>query len=468
MSLPTTIVQHIYDHYQAADWGLITLDANNKIIEINQKASQDLDVTLDCPRLQDVLPLVATESLNESFFLPFYNHQDKVFDVHFITTDEHKYLILVPVDMLHEQVQVKQQIAHEEEIEKLRIKYLLTALRTAHEELDAANAAKSFYISALSHEMGNPLNAIKGYNDLLAEAAINVKQATTVINKNVAKLQHIINQTLDYDNQQNKKSSAQCKPKGLVDDIFNDFKIQATAKTLKLKNQVSPRVTLNCNPTKLNQILTNLISNAIKYTDQGSVTVQSNSANGYLHLDVIDSGCGISPTFQKQLFKAWSREQKSAAEGNGIGLVIAKMMAEQMAANLVLYHSDSSGSVFRLSFEMPDLKNHLILLVDDDVDCLNLFTFYLTQAGHQVDTAQSVEDMLARLKRTEYDALVTDLNLPDGRPDQVFEQIKKAVNTKVIMTANPSRQRVQHLTDLGFDRVLCKPLNQEELVNSVS
>ncbi len=468
MSLPAAIIQQIYDHYQAADWGLITLDTNNQIVAINHKAKQDLNIPPVCRNIQDALPLVASETLDEPFFLPFYNHQGKVFDVHYMINDDHKYLILVPVDMLHQQVQVKQQIAHEEEIEKLRIKHLLNALRTAHEELDAANAAKSFYISALSHEMGNPLNAIKGYNDLLAEAAINVKQATTVINKNVAKLEHIINQTLDYDNQQNKKNTVHCKPHALVADLFNDFKIQAANKALQLDNQVCAKVILHCNPTKLNQILTNLISNAIKYTNQGSVTVKSSATDGYLHLDVIDTGCGISPAFQKQLFKAWSRERKSDAQGNGIGLVIAKMMAEQMAAELVLHHSEPTGSVFRLSFAKPLLNNQLILLVDDDVDCLNLFTFYLTQAGHQVETAQSIEEMLALIRANDYDALITDLNLQDGQSDQVFDQIKQAVDTKIIMTANPSRQTIRFLTDLGFDQVLCKPLNQEELVNSVA
>ncbi len=468
MSIPTEITAQIYDHYQAADWCLITLDQTNRIIKINRKAIEDLNIPEHSKDLQEVLPLVATEPLNQSFFLPFYNHGNKVYDVHFITSNAVKYLILVPIDLLHNQVQIKQQIAHEEEIAKLRAQQLLDALESAHAELNEANAAKSFYISALSHEMGNPLNAIKGYNDLLAEAAISTKQASTVIKKNVEKLQHIINQTLDYDNQQSKKNTPAFKVSELITDIFNDFKPQASRKSLELRNEVDQDIALNCNKTKLNQIITNLVSNAIKYTEQGEITVKSTTEHALLYLDVIDTGCGISPAFQKKMFTAWTREQKSHEAGNGIGLVIAKMMAEQICANLCLYSSGPTGSTFRLSMDYAQAKEQIILLVDDDVDCLNLFNFYLSQAGHQVVTAHSIQDMLAQLQSHQFDAIITDLNLSDGQADQVFDHIKESVQLKVVMTANPNTETIAYLSGLGFDKVLCKPLNQEDLVNSVS
>ncbi len=469
MSLPATILQHIYDHYQAAEWGIITLNEQNEIIHINPKASQDLNLTDASIEIKTVLPLLATESLNDPFFIPFYNHNDLVFDVHFLLSEQQKYLILFPIDMVHKQVQYKQQLAHDQAIEKLRLQYLFSALENAHKELKEANSAKSFYISALSHEMGNPLNAIKGYNELLGEANIDSKQATRIISKNVAKLEQIIAQTLDYDQQQSSQHNTSFKPAEYIEELFNDFKIQAHNKGLDLNNCVDDNTVLTSNRTKWGQIFTNLISNAIKYTETGNITVSSMKEDGLLHIDVADTGCGMSPDFQKQLFTAWSREGKSASQGNGIGLVISKMLAEQIGASLNLHTSDATGSCFRFTIAYHQTpESQKILLVDDDHDCLNLFEFYLTQAGHQVSTADSISSLKNLLHSHTFDTLITDFNLGDGQVDSIFNVLRPLVNKAIIMTANPSQSLIDKLNAIGFDQILCKPLTQDQLVNSVS
>ncbi len=469
MSLPASILQHVFDHYQAAEWGIITLNEANEICHINPKASNDLNIPKDCSNIKTVMPLLATESLEEPFFIPFYNHEDKIFDVHFLIAEPQKYLILFPIDMVHKQVQYKQQLAHEQAIEKLRLQHLFSALENAHDELKEANSAKSFYISALSHEMGNPLNAIKGYNELLSEASIDRAQATQIIGKNVSKLQQIINQTLDYDQQQSSQHNKPFKPADFITELFNDFKIQATNKGLQLSNDIDPAINLVSNKTKWGQIFTNLISNAIKYTDEGGIRITAIVEDEMLHIDVIDTGCGMSPEFQQQLFTAWSREGKSASQGNGIGLVISKMLAEQLGANLILHSSDHSGSRFRFSVTyQANAAIQRILLVDDDHDCLNLFEFYLSHAGHQVKTADSITGLKEILGKYPFDTLITDLNLGDGQVDTVIKELKPLVKNIILMTANPSQSKIEHLTAVGFDQVLCKPLTQDQLVNSVA
>ncbi|MGJ8662269.1 MAG: ATP-binding protein [Marinicella sp.] len=469
MSLPDSIVKRVYDHYQASQWCTVTLNSENHIIETNLQARNELGISEDCSNIRTVLPLMATETLDEEFFIPFYHHEDKIFDVHFLLSRAQKHIILVPIDKFHHQVQYKQQIAHEQVIEKLRIQFLFSTLENAHEELQEANAAKSFYISALSHEMGNPLNAIKGYNELLNEGAINAEQATKIISNNVDKLQEIITQTLDFDQQQQSQYSTPLNPASMIDDLFNNFRIQAQNKGLDLINQVDPEIRILSHETKWNQILTNLISNAIKYTESGSVLVKSIVEGDLLHMDVIDTGCGMSEAFQQQLFTAWSRELKSQSQGNGIGLVISKMLAEQLGAHLILHSSNPSGSRFRFSSSfIKPFKRQSILLVDDDVDCLSLFTYYLEHAGHQVTTADTLAGLVEQLDKNTFDVLITDLNLPDGQAVEIYSHAQSKVNKLVVMTANPSTDQQTTLFQHGFDQVLSKPLNQEQIVNSVA
>ncbi|TDR23329.1 ATP-binding response regulator [Marinicella litoralis] len=468
MSLPNHIIKQIQQHYQASNWCLITLNQNNQIIKLNSKASSELNIHSKQQNIQDALPLLATEPLDESFFLPYYNHNEHVFDVHFIVDSSHKFVIMVPVDILHQQVQYKQQLAHDEEIEKLRFKALFNALELAQEELIRANQAKSFYISALSHEMGNPLNAIKGYNNLLQEQAIDLEQATAVIDKNVDKLNKIITQAIDYDNKKSHKNNFIFHPHQLIDELIKDFKIQAQQKSLTLINQVDKKLSVSSNQTKWQQILTNLISNAIKYTDQGSITIQSSINNEHLLVDVIDTGCGISSEFQPDLFTAWARENKSIAKGNGIGLVISKMMAEQLSADLFLLATNTTGSTFRFQFpkEKVVTVKH-ILLVDDDEDCLALFEYFLTQAQHQVTTANSIDTLAEQLSHKYFDAIITDLNLGKAQVTDVFHLLKDT-KLKIVVTANPTAELTEKLYQYGFDLVLAKPLNQLDLVNSVA
>lgn len=469
MSLPNHITEKIHQHYQASNWCLITLDQNNQIVQINSKASKELNIKNQEQDIREALPLLATESLNESFFLPFYNHDQFVYDVHFIVEPKFKYLIMVPIDLVHQQVQYKQQKAHIEQIEKIRFKTLLAALELAQEELINANDAKSFYISALSHEMGNPLNAIKGYNNLLQNNAIEINKATTVIEKNVNKLNQIITQALDYDNKNSHHNKSVFKPHQMVNELINDFKLQAQQKSIKLSNQMDKGLAISSHQTKWQQILTNLISNAIKYTESGSVTIKSIIKDSHLFIDIIDTGCGISDEFQSNLFKAWSRERKSEAKGNGIGLVISKMLAEQLSADLLLLKTSPAGSTFRLKFPYENIvsRKH-ILLVDDDQDCLALFEYYLTQARHHVTTANNIDAMAEQLKSKTFDVLITDLNLGESKATEIFTLINNSAKLKIVITANPTTQITEQLYQTGFDLVLSKPLNQLDLVNSVA
>lgn len=469
MKTPPSIFNKVYDHYQASDWCLIILNQSNQIIHFNQNTSDNFQNLNKVDSIQSQLPLLAAETLEDEFIIPFFNHNDKIFDVHFLLQDDLKYLILVPIDMLHKQVQFKQQVAHEQVIERLKLQSLFATLENAHDELKEANSAKSFYISALSHEIGNPINAIKGYNQLLQEESISKAKATSIINNNIEKIQQIITQTLDYDQQYNTQYNVKINPAKKIDELFNDFKIQAQNKNLQLINEIDPSISINTNRTKWTQIFTNLISNAIKYTEQGSIKLISIIEDDLLHIDTIDTGSGMSQQFQNQLFTAWSREQDNQSNGNGIGLVISKMLAEQLGGDLLLHSSSTKGSRFRFSVNyFKPLNSYNILLVDDDYDCLNLFNYYLSQAGHQIKTADSIKSIKKQLEKNKFDIIVTDLNLTDGKADQIIKELNTKIKKTIVMTANPTNEKRDALYQAGFDQVLSKPLNQEQLVNSVS
>lgn len=469
MKTPTRTLKKVYQHYSENDWAIIKLDLENNILSVNQTAKNHWPLDDIQTNIKSAMPILATESLNQDFYIPFYNHNNQVFDVHFVVESASKYIFMVPTNKLHQQIQYKQQNAHEQAIEKLQLQYLLSALEGAHTELKAANQVKSFYISAMSHEIGNPLNVIKGYNQLLKEGSIETHKAAQIISRNIKKLEHIIDQSINYDKQQTKQFSALIKPALLINEQFNDFKIQAKNKNISFVNNIDKNLILASHKGKWNQIFSNLISNAIKYTESGHVKVCSEVVEGQLHIDVSDTGCGMSNEFQQELFTAWSREQKNQAQGNGIGLMISKMLAEQVDAQLTLRSSNSQGSCFRFSikYAVPQ-QSQKILLVDDDPDCLNLFKHFLSDAGHHVKTATSIKDLQHQLAQNEFDVLISDLNLTDGQVHHAYPKFCHLVDKTIIMTASLDQQTKLKLETLGVKQVLSKPLTQEQLVNSVT
>lgn len=469
MNIPTAIQQQLLKHYQLNRWLLMTLDERHQVVDFQGDADIIQSSITRGESIKQQIPALETETFEESFVLPFYHlSKRQVVDLHYFKTDQGQFLLLIPQNSLHRETQLKQQVALESQLRTSGLKFLLSELQKSKQKLQQANEEKKFFISALSHEMGTPINSIKGYVDLILAEQIDTEQALRVIFKNAEQMEKIVKQTIDYDRDGSQSQAESFCLKTLLSNLFKNLQPLAESKLLDFKIHCPQPVTINSDSSKWQQILTNLISNAIKYTEQGGVEVSVQTKGRQLRVDVVDSGIGIAAEFQDKLFKPWQRELKSDEAGSGIGLVIARMLAEQLSIEMRLVHSDSNGSCFRLWYQLDSDRFRRILLIEDDHDLNQLFCLYLQQEGHQVIATSNMTKAQKLWKKYDFDLLITDLHLQQERADSHIESLKKLQMPLLLLTGNPSKKEVKKLKKLGFDQVLSKPISRTKLLEAIA
>ncbi len=463
MKLPPDIQNQLLTQYHLTDFLLIELDHQGQVLDYqgNQKLLPEL--TINTP-IQDHILALATETFDEDFFIPFYHLSDqRVIDLHHYCRHQRHHLVLLPQDQVFRETQLKQQVALETQLHNQNLESMLVVLQQTQAQLQQLNQDKSFLLSALSHEMGTPLNSILGHAQMGINDATSASQALTVILKNGHQLQNIINQTLNLDRDQRQGNKQSFQLLELLQELHDNLFPLASFKGLTFDINCAAHVTLYANRAQWQQVLTNLITNAIKYTHQGGLNVTVHTQAQGLLVDVTDSGIGISPEFQARLFNSWEREHKNQAKGSGIGLAIAKMLAEEMGLTLHLKHTSDQGSCFRVSHLTYRHQIKQVLIIEDDEDLRRLFVYYLQQLNLQVSEAGSWEAVHSRWCTQRFDAILTDRHLTDGQADDHLKQLKQMANQVLVMTGNPSQKQVNALIQHGFDQVLAKPLDQSQL-----
>lgn len=469
MKIPNSIQQQILKRYQLNRWLLLTLDAQHQVTDFQGDVEIFSRPILLGESVKQQIPALETETFDENFALPFYHlNEQQVVDLHYFKNDEGRFLLLVPQNDLHRQTQLKQQIALDSQFRTSSLKFLLSELQKSKQKLQQANEEKAFFISALSHEMGTPINSIKGYVDLALQREVASEKALKVILKSAEQMEKIVKQTIDYDRRPAQNETQSFCLQTLLAELFKSLKPLADSKSLTFEVDCPQSIIINSESSKWQQILTNLVSNAIKYTEQGGVKVSVQNEGRQLRIDVLDSGIGIDPKFQDKLFKPWQRELKSTETGSGIGLVIARMLAEQLDIEMRLVKSDQDGSCFRLWYQLDSEQYQRILLIEDDHDLNQLFSLYLQQAGHQVTAATGMTKAQKLWKKQPFDLLITDLHLQKERADSHIDSLKKLGIPLFVLTGNPSQETTERLIEMGFDKVLSKPISRERLIKSVA
>ncbi len=220
---------------------------------------------------------------------------------------------------------------------------------------------KSDLISIVSHELRSPLTSIKGYVDLLITGDLGaipeeMKDYLSIVSSNANRLAALIDDMLDLSRIETGKlnmSFGKVEIKYLCDFVFLTMKPQVEQKKLQFSVQVEEGLSVSGDQERLQQALTNLVSNAIKYTpNAGSVTIRAHRKNGMVAIDVEDSGLGISPDNQKKLFQKFFRvknEKTRNIGGTGLGLCIAKSIVEAHDGCIELESEEGKGSRFSLT-----------------------------------------------------------------------------------------------------------------------
>lgn len=379
----------------------------------------------------------------------------------------------------------------------------ITALKAAENEARNANAAKSQFLANMSHEIRTPLGAIMGFVSLLRDEAVHrddYESYLSVVERNSSQLLRIIDDILDLS-----KVEAGMMLIERIDfslpELMTDFSSLMGFKARErgigfFSRAVTPLPKIiNSDPTRIRQILMNVVGNAVKFTDRGHVDLQVAYVDGFIEFTVRDTGRGISPEQEHHLFQPFSQADTSTTRrygGTGLGLVLTRSLTEAMGGSFVLKESTPlQGSVFvaRIQVEVSvktefvtglgftaepvrtapvpgQLSGMKILLVEDSPDNQALISIFLVRAGARVDIASDGEQGYQKAKEDSYDVVLMDVQMPimDG-----ITTIKKlradGYQAPVIaLTAHAMKEERIRCLAAGFNDFLSKPVTREDLI----
>lgn len=358
---------------------------------------------------------------------------------------------------------------------------------------------KTNLLANVSHEVRAPVNSLKGIIDLLRKDN-NVKAIDQEIIQSVDKDISIINSSL---NDILSISKLEADELEIKKEYFSPFHLleevvslhQYTAKTKKLTysftNQIDPNIAIYSNSFRMRQVISNLISNAIKYTEEGKVTIHAAidvlDDQHKLVVTVRDTGIGIAPEKKDQVFrKYYVADNKSRSGGFGLGLYISKLLSEQIGGDLSFISKFEQGSTF--TFELPidrkhlrrenirnysvdDIPHHLEVVIIDDSRISLFFIQQLFKGRTNVHLFHSAINAWSYIQNTKVDVVITDLIMPEMDGWELLNNIKSSThmaNVRVLVsTAEPMLLENTSEKKYHFDGFISKPVQENEIVKAI-
>jgi signal transduction histidine kinase/CheY-like chemotaxis protein len=387
------------------------------------------------------------------------------------------------------------------------------ALQLAKQAAERANQAKSRYISAISHELRTPLNSILGYAQLMGQDTsipAHRKQAVAVIKRGGEHLLSLIEGTLDLAHIEAGRLTLSPRPLAFADfmqDLADMFALEAERKALRFVFEVQGKLpaVVRADEKRVRQILLNLLGNAIKFTSSGQVSLRLRYAVEMAHIEVEDTGPGLSAQDLAHVFEPFARANAPGlgAPGAGMGLTIARMLTDLMGGELSVSSQPGVGSVFKVKLFLPELHTSLpateggaarrdkplvapvkprlgyvgprqrVLVVDNEEADRELLVQLLHPLGFEVRTAASGHDALDLLASGyQPHAVFMDLAMPgiDGwetvRRVRVLEQATQRPAAQIaVVSANAFDKGLDNPVGLPSDDFFCKPVRHAELLD---
>jgi PAS domain S-box-containing protein len=376
----------------------------------------------------------------------------------------------------------------------LRERELAEQAHTALIAAEQASLAKDQFLAILSHELRSPLNAMLGWAQiLLHDQTLNesARRAAQTIERNARTQAQLIGDLLDISRIIAGKLNLEMSNLelgALTEAALAAARPMVEARKLQLCQELSDEVDVYGDPTRLQQIITNLLNNAIKFTDEGGridVTLKRDGRQALL--SVADTGVGISQDMLRRVFDVFQQagSQQRRKGGLGLGLAIARQLAEAHGGGLqVESEGEGKGCVFTLRLPLAvksarppggnfrlegELVGVRVLAVDDEQDNLDLVQYLLGQAGAEVDIASSAEAALAALERGRYDLMVSDIGLQDQDGLHLLREVRARGHTPdklpaIALTGYAGRHDVHLVSAAGYQKHLAKPVDAATLV----
>ena len=378
-------------------------------------------------------------------------------------------------------------------------------LETALERARAAERSRSLFFSIVSHDIRTPLNAIIGYSQLIRKGIRNpdeLDEALRSIEESGTTLLELVNDFFTLAKMDSGQMELHAEPVRLgklTDDVFATFRMAAAQKDIKLINRTIDVPTVLLDPHRFRQILFNLIGNAIKFTDQGSVTVAASYSNTDLAVSVSDTGCGIPADMQTRIFDPLVQVQDPSheiakASGSGLGLSICQRLVKAMGGELSVESAVGKGSTFKVRISgivadetkielatakpavgLNSLPRH-VLIVDDSAVNRAVLTALLKKIGvTAIDQACDGEAALTRLESAikeanPYDFVISDFWMPNMNGMELIEKLR-ADSRFTRLPVFALTADIEFKSDARaslFTGTLLKPLTYDKLVGVLS
>jgi signal transduction histidine kinase/ActR/RegA family two-component response regulator len=391
-------------------------------------------------------------------------------------------------------------------------------LKSAKEAAETANRAKTAFLANMSHEIRTPMTAILGYADILLEPNQDMSaklNGIQVIRRNSEHLLAVINDILDISKIEAGKMEVEqisCSPAQVIADVSSLMGARASGKQIQLKVEFDGGIpaTIRSDPTRLRQILINLVGNAIKFMERGDVRIVARltdlARQPALQIDIVDSGIGMTPEQVGRLFRPFTQADGTTARkfgGSGLGLTISKRLAELLGGDISVRTAPNEGSTFSLTIRTGSLENIAmvyeplditeidpasaqapaatpentridglrILLAEDGIDNQRLIGHILRSRGAEVDIVENGRlaydaAIIAAAREKPYHVILMDMQMPEMDGYAATSKLRQNgyAGTIVALTAHALDSDRDKCLGVGCDNYATKPINRNVLL----